>query len=405
MTLSPQLAATLRYIETQLAGSLEDDVRYNMRVEIVSAVAYGVFMAVLTFMPAVLTKLGGSPAMISIYLSLSYLGHIFSGVSLLFMRKITPKTFAVTSWTLGRIVLIVMALASGAPALLALATVLWLLEIVPGPAYTRILQSIYPITHRGKIMALVRFGMALTILIATPLIGLGLDRLGYPVVFPLAGALGLVSSLVFIKMRIVVEPSAAHARSSSLGAMRTVMRNRRFMTYQLGVVLFGLAALAASPMYPDVQINRLQLSYTDLGLLGLIQSISWLIGYFVWGRVVDRYGALRCVAISFVIQAIAPLAYAFATSGWMLLPAFVAIGLVAAGCDIGFTNSCLELSDPNHTQEYAVAQSTIIGLRGFIGPFLGVGLLGLGMAQPLVFLLAGALALAAAVCAERARQM
>lgn len=405
MTLSPQLNATLRYLETQLVGSLEEDVRYNMRVEIVSAVAYGVFMATLTFMPAVLTKLGGSPATVSIYLSLSYLGHIFSSGSLFFLRKLAPKTFAVTSWTLGRIVLIVMAFADGAPALLALATALWLLEIVPGPAYTRILQSIYPIAQRGKIMALVRFGMALTILVATPLIGLGLDRLGYAVVFALAGALGLVSSLVFIKMRIVVEPGGAQARSSALDAMRAVIHNRRFMMYQLGLILFGLAALTASPIYPDVQINRLQLSYTELGLFGLVQSVSWLIGYFVWGRVVDRYGALRCIMLTFAIQAVAPLTYAFATAGWMLLPSFVAIGLVMAGGDIGFTNGCLELSEPDRTQEYAVAQSTIIGLRGFVAPFLGVGLLGLGVAQPIVFLLAALLALVAAVCAERAGRM
>ncbi len=405
MTLSTQLNAALQYLETQLVGSLEEDVRYNMRVEIVSAVAYGVFMATLTFMPAVLTKLGGSPATVSIYLSLSYLGHIFSSVSLLFLRKLTPKAFAVTSWTLGRIVLIVMAFAGGAPELLAWVTALWLLEIVPGPAYTRILQSVYPIAQRGKIMALVRFGMALTILVATPLIGLGLDRLGYPVVFPLAGALGLVSSLVFIKMRIVVEPGEAQRRSSALDAMRAVTHNRRFMMYQLGLILFGLAALAASPIYPDVQINRLRLSYTELGLFGLVQSISWLIGYFVWGWVVDRYGALRCIMLTFAVQAVAPLTYAFATAGWMLLPAFVAIGLVMAGGDIGFTNGCLELSEPDRTQEYAVAQSTIIGLRGFVAPFLGVGLLGLGVAQPIVFLLAGLLALVAAVCAERAGRM
>ncbi|MCS7055296.1 MAG: MFS transporter [Thermoflexales bacterium] len=405
MTLSPHLAAKLRNIETQLAGLLEDDVRYNLRVEIVSAVAYGVFMAALTFLPAVLTDLGGMPVLVSVYLSLSYLGHIFSGVSLLFMRKLTPKAFAVTSWTLGRLIFMLTAIADGAPLLLAIATVMWLLEIVPNPAYARILQSIYPISHRGKIMALVRFGMALTILVATPLIGLGLDRLGYPVVFLLAGVFGLLSSLVFIKMRIMAEPSGTQLNRSSLDAMRIVMHNRRFMTYQIGVVLFGIAILTASPLYPDVQINRLQLSYTDLGLLGLIQSVSWLVGYFIWGRIVDRYGALRCITLTFVILAVAPVAYAFATSGWMLVPAFIATGLVTAGADIGLTSSCLELSEPDRTQEYAVAQSTIIGLRGFVAPFLGVGLLGLGIAQPVVFLLASSLALLAAFCSERARRM
>jgi MFS family permease len=128
-------------------------------------------------------------------------------------------------------------------------------------------------------------------------------------------------------------------------------------------------------------------------LLGLAQSISWLIGYFVWGRVVDRFGALRCTMFTFMILAVAPVTYAFATSGWMLLPAFISIGLVSAGADIGLTNSCLELSDPDHTQEYAAAQSTVIGLRGFVAPFLGV-------AQP-----SGVLALVAAFFVGRVQKM
>jgi len=374
-------------------------------VEIVSAVAYGVFMAALMFVPAVLTRMGGTPTLISVYVSLSYVGHILSSTSLLVMRRISPKTFAVTSWALGRAALVLMALATGTASLLVLATVLWLLEIVPGPAYTRILQSIYPLAHRGKIMALVRFGMALTILVATPLIGLGLDRLGYQAVFPLAGAVGIAAALVFVKMRIVAVPGGVPVSHSSLGAMRRVVHNRRFVMYQLGVVFFGLGALSANPLYPDVQINRLGLSYTDLGLLGLAQSISWLIGYFLWGRIIDRYGALRCVMFTFVIQAVAPLSYAFATAGWMLLPAFIAIGLVWAGGDIGFTNACLELSDPEHTQEYAAAQSTIIGLRGFVAPFLGVGLLGLGVSQPVVLLCSAALVLVATLFLNRARRM
>jgi len=405
MAFPVQLASSLRRFETQLAGPLEDDVRRNMRVEIISAVAYGVFMATILFVPAVLTRMGGTPALVSIYVSLSYTGHILSSVSLLIMRQVSPKTFAVTGWTLGRAALAVMAFATGTTSLLALAMVLWLLEILPGPAYTRILQSIYPLAHRGKIMALVRFGMALTILVATPLIGLGLDQLGYQAVFPIASALGVASALVFLKMRIVSNPGRASAGYSSLDALRRVMRNRRFLTYQLGVVFFGFGALAANPLYPDVQINRLGLSYTDLGLLGLAQSVSWLIGYFLWGRIIDRYGALRCVMFTFVIQAIAPLSYAFATAGWMLLPAFIAIGLVGAGGDIGFMTACLELSEPEHTQEYAATQSTVIGLRGFIAPFLGVGLLGLGVPQAVVLVCSAGLVLAATLLADRARRM
>jgi len=298
-----------------------------------------------------------------------------------------------------------MAFATNTASLLVLAAVLWLLEIVPGPAYTRILQSIYPLAHRGKIMALVRFGMALTILASTPLIGLGLDQLGYQAVFPIASAVGVASALVFVKMCIVADPGRAAVHRSLVGAVRRVVHDRRFLMYQLGVVLFGLGALMANPLYPDVQINRLGLSYTDLGLLGLGQSVSWLIGYFLWGRIIDRYGALRCVMFTFIIQAIAPLGYAFATAGWMLLPSFIAIGLVGAGGDIGFTTACLELSDPEHIQEYAAVQSTVIGLRGFVAPFLSIGLLGLGVLHTVVLLCSAALVLAATLFVDRARRM
>jgi predicted MFS family arabinose efflux permease len=236
-------------------------------------------------------------------------------------------------------------------------------------------------------------------------VGWGLDQAGYRVVLPLTGVLGIASALAFIKLRVSDDrPDAAGVRPSSLDALWAVSRNRPFMIYLFGVVLFGMAGLSANPLYPDVQINRLGLSYTDLGLLGLVQSVSWLAGLFVWGRVVDRLGALRCTTLTFACTAIAPFTYAIATSGWMLIPAFIGIGLVSAGADIGLVNSCLELSDPDRTQEYAAAQSTVIGLRGLVAPFLGVALLGLGLSEPLVLTLSGILALAAAAVVSRVRR-
>lgn len=398
-------AATWRRIETHLAGPLDDPTRYNMRVEIASAMIYGVFMAALLFVPAVLTNAGGSPALISLYISLSYLGHVFSSVGLIFLRWLPPKVFSVSSWAIGRLAFVVMAFATDTTLLLAFAAVLWLLEILPNPAYTRILQGIYPIEHRGKIMALVRFGMALAILVFTPMMGWALDQFGYRVVFLLAGVAGVVAALLFIKIHVKPSEATTAPPRAPADTLRRVMRNKRFSMLQLGLILFGLASLTATPLYPDVQINRLALSYTTLGLLGLAQSLSWLIGYFLWGRVVDEYGGLVCTWLTFAVSAIAPLTYAVATEEWMLIPAFIGIGLVSAGADIGLTNSCLELSEPERTQEYAATQSTVIGLRGLVGPFIGVGLLAAGFAQSSVFMLAGVMAALSAWVVVRAQRM
>ncbi len=401
------MSASYRRLETQLAGNIENDVRRNMRVEIISAVLYGVFYSAVLFLPAVLTRMGAPPSTISLYLSLSYLGHLSGPLSLLFVRRIKPLNFAVASWAGGRVIFMMTGFATNSITLVALGTVMWLMEFIPNPIYARIVQAIYPIRNRGKILSLVRFGMALTLLIFTPIAGWALDHLTYHVVFPIAGLFGIVSALVFIAIRMQREPAqpAAAQRQSPMDALRVVLRNRPFMLFQLGVVLFGIAGLSVNPLFPGVQINRLGLTYTDIGLLGLAQSISWLGGYVLFGRIIDRQGALRCTAIAFALQAVAPFTYAFATAGWMLLPAFIGLGLVSAGADLGLTSSLLELADDGKTQEYAAAQSIVIGARGFIAPFIGVGLLAMGMAQPLVFVLAGVVALAGAFVVSRVNRM
>ncbi len=395
-------------LETRLAGPLELAVRSNMRVEIITALFYGVFFAVLLFVPVVLTRLGGSVTLVSIYLSLSYIGHIFSSMSLVFLRRLPAKTFATVSWTIGRIVFAFLGLASGSVSFLVLTGVFWLLEIVPNPAYTRILQSIYPLAHRGKILALIRLGMAIVILVVTPLAGRALDVFGYGVVFAIAGISGALAGLFFVRLKVIAPPSALLRQStpnpspqlapspSPISAMRLVLKDRRFLRYALSIVLFGLAGLSVTPLFPNVQVHQLHMSYTDIGLLGTVQSLTWVLGYLVWGRLIDRFGGVPCTVLTFVCQAIAPLTYAFATSGWMLLPAAMGLGLVSAGADISLTSTCLELADPDHTQEYAAAQSTVIGARGLIAPFIGVSLVGLGVPQPIVFALGSAVALSAA---------
>jgi MFS family permease len=409
MSASPasQKASAYRRVETQLAGNIENDVRRNMRIEIVSAVLYGLFYSAVLFLPAVLTRMGAQPSMISLYLSLSYLGHIAGPLSLLFVRRIKPLNFAVASWTLGRVIFVATGLAMSAPALVVLGTAMWLMEFIPNPIYARIVQAIYPISNRGKILSVVRFGMALTLLIFTPVAGWALDHLTYHVVFPIAGVFGIVSALVFLAIRMGGEPAPPPAaqRQSPVQSLRVVLRNKPFMLFQLGVVLFGIAGLSVNPLFPGVQINRLGLTYTDIGLLGLAQSVAWLGGYVLFGRIIDQRGALFCTMLAFALQAVAPFTYAFATAGWMLLPAFIGLGLVSAGADLGLTSSMLELADEGKVQEYAAAQSIVIGARGLLAPFIGVGLLAMGLSEAWVFALAGGVALAGAWVVSRVRRV
>ena len=75
----------------------------------------------------------------------------------------------------------------------------------------------------------------------------------------------------------------------------------------------------------------------------------------------------------------------WATNIWMLLPAFIAQGIISAGVDLGLINTSISLAEPDKVVEYAAVQATIIGLRGAITPFIGAGLARMGVEDTYIF--------------------
>ncbi|MCX7706725.1 MAG: MFS transporter [Anaerolineae bacterium] len=381
--------------EGWLVGHLAADVRHNMRVDLGTAVLYGAFVTVLAFMPQVLRRLGAPADLLALYGASAYLGNILAGPGLLLARQGHPLRMAVASWSLARAALAGAALVSGHVGMLVLAAVFWLGEGLPGPLYSAIVQHIYPVSVRGRVMAVVRVGMSLTLLTLAPLAGWALDRVGYRVLFPLAALIGVVSAVLFLRIRLREEEIRLRGAPTLRHFTRILTGDGRFVLYLTGVVLFGLSSLVPSAIIPLVQVDRLRLSYTELGWLNMAFSLARLLSYFYWGRLIDRWGPVRCLQAAFLINIVAVLPYAWVTAGWMLVPSFVASGLVNSAIDLGFITAAIQLADPEQIQEYAALQSMVIGARGIVGPFLGVGLLRLGVAQPAIFIVASVLGLMA----------
>nr|WP_255603231.1 MFS transporter [Oscillochloris sp. ZM17-4] len=149
------------------------------------------------------------------------------------------------------------------------------------------------------------------------------------------------------------------------------------------------------PLFAIVQVDRLQLSYTTIGYLSLLQSLFWLLGNIFWGRLIDRRGGAWVLRANVAIAVIMPLSYIWAANAWMLVPAFIAQGIISAGIDLGIISTGIELADPEQVAEYSALQATIIGVRGILGPFIGAALVGAGLSNRLVFALgAGLIAVA-----------
>ena len=379
---------TVIWVETVLAGSLSPSVRRVMHIELSMSLAYGVFYAcIIPFTQVVLRRQGATVDMLALYTALLFVGSVFTSFSIVLMRRRRTINIIVFCWLLGRSLFLLTAFVTGAVQLMAIGIVFWLLEAFVIPAYTRVIQKIYPESGRGKVMSTVRMGRVSVILLITPLAGWALDRVGYQVLFPIGALFGILATYLFTRIDLdegELPPRQTKAFSDLWQIVRT---DRNFAVYLVSYSLFGLGGLLSWPLYPVVQVDRLQLSYSEIGLLGLVESITWFLSYLLWGRTIDKRGGLFVVRAISAISIVTPLTYMSAQSLWMLMPSAIARGLGMAGFELGRISAGIQLADPERVTEYAAIQSTVVGLRGLVAPLVTVGLLRMGAPHSAVFLL------------------
>ena len=382
------VSRTVIWVETALAGSLSPSVRRVMHIELSMSLAHGVFYAlIIPFTQVVLRRLGASVDMLALYTALLFVGSVFTSFSIVLMRRRRTINIIVFCWLVGRSLFLLTAFVTGAVQLMAIGVVFGLLEAFVVPAYTRVIQKIYPESGRGKVMSTVRMGRVSVILLVTPLAGWALDRVGYQVLFPIGALFGILATYLFTRIDLDEGELPPRQTKAFSDLWQIVRGDRNFAIYLLSYSLFGLGGLLSWPLFPVVQVDRLQLSYSEIGLLGLVESITWFLSYLLWGRTIDKRGGLFVVRAISAISIVTPLTYMSAQSLWMLMPSAIARGLGMAGFELGRISAGIQLADPERVTEYAAIQSTVVGLRGMVAPVITVGLLRLGAPHSAVFLL------------------
>jgi MFS family permease len=363
-------------------------VRRNFRIDTFSAICGGVYIAVLvTFMPIVVRRLGGSTTDVAIVVAAPFVGHLLSPISAYLLSGFPLVRVVAGAVTLARATFLAGVLVAATPLMLAMTTVVFfVISVANIGAYTALMQGIYPDRERAQAMANVRIGGAIAGIAAAAVAGTFIDVIPASWVFAAAALVGLPGAVAFFWVRHDGSAKAATRRSLP-DIARSVWSDHKYRRLLLAFTVFGIGNLMNVAVYPILLVDHFDASNSFIGAMTAVSSGTMVVAYIVWGRMIDRGSSIRLTLVNTVVTLLVPIGYIAAGDVWLLIPVAIVAGIVNAGGEITFFTNIVQIAPRERIGEYATAQSLLMGLRGTAAPFIAAVLL--GVTDPRVVLLIG----------------
>jgi MFS family permease len=241
------------------------------------------------------------------------------------------------------------------------------------PAYASIVRSNYPAEQRGLITGTLQAWNLLASCMAAYAAGLLLDwqPSTYAYVFPASAVIGVMSALVFARIRVRGE--------KHLDAVFAPLKNRRFMIFMASFMCGGLANLIAIPVLTIFLTDDLKVTFTRASMsLAVIPQVAMLLTLSFWGKLVDRKSPITLrmftsagFTLSFLLLYVAAL---FSSLNLVYLSKLVE-GLVMGLSSIVWTLGIMYFAPKAQIAIYMGVHTALTGIRGLIAPFLGTWLM------------------------------
>lgn len=351
-------------------------VRANFRIDAFSGVCAGVYLGVVVaFLPVVVRRMGGSTEAVALVVAGPFIGHLFSPLFNYLLAKMPPVRVTALTSTISRLIFLVGVLVVTTPLALALVSVTtWVIAVANMGSYAMLMQGIYPDSERASAMGKVRVGVSIASIASATLAGIFIDAFPGTLVFAVAAVISLPGGLAFGRIRHEM-PAIPAARLRPSQIARDVWRDRRYRRLLLSFTIFGFGNLMNYALYPILLVDQFNASNSFVGIMTALQSGTAVVAYFGWGRLIDRGSSLRTTVIATALGLLMPLGYLLAPNVWFLLPVAAVAGITNAAGDITFFTNIVQLAPRDRIGDYAVAQSSLMGLRGTIAPFAASTLL------------------------------
>ncbi|MBK8049918.1 MAG: MFS transporter [Anaerolineales bacterium] len=308
------------------------------------------------------------------------------------MLEKTGKPKSLVVWTGGgiaRVSLLLLAVIPifGLPAEIAIAAITLLnglrafMANFCNPAWTSLVAEIVPDFMRGRYFSERNMTMGIATLLVSAVAGWLVytgntatsdDMLGFQIVFALSFATGMVSTFAFSR---IIEPQARTLKvgedEEPGGKFAAILRSPGFVGFVASAFVWNLALQIAAPFFNVYLVTHLGADTTMVGIATAASSLTGLLGLLIFGRLMDRKGAVWLVIVTGFPIVVLPVLWAFYTDPYQVVINNLFGGFLWAGYNLANFNLLLQLT-PHRQRAHAVAlYQTAVFSSAVIGPLIG----------------------------------
>jgi MFS family permease len=348
----------------------------NLALDMVAAIGVGVTVAlVMTLLPTIARRGGLEPIGLAALAAAPFVANLLG----IFAGRVGPRTQRQLALIrgAGAGALLVLAVVAAAPVMVAVSVVFWLSISLGGPFHLRLWGSMYPARTRGRVVGLLGSGRSAAAVLAAMFGGLLADRFGGEIAVALAGLVGLGCAVAYAGLRSpnAERPPAFSARDS----IRALRERPVLARIAFAQGFYGGGLIAAMPLYAIVNVDRLDLSLSEVGIIGIMTAAATTLFFLLWGAVSDRHGPLVAIRLGSALGLLALIAYALAPDVAVLWVAAIAAGAAGASIDVGIASVISDHTTLASRSAAMAGWNAITGARGIAAAFLISVLLQLGI--------------------------
>ncbi len=374
------------WVRGQMGRVIPDDVWQNWCWDATAGMSAGIYQgAIWTFaLQLARGSLHATKFQMALATAAPAVGYLFATLWARQMEGRSKLPFVTITWFISRGLFLLTPFlvrgGAGREMFVGLIVMAPILFSVSTPAYTAIMKDIYPDRLRGRLMSLVRVGMAASMLITARIMGFWQEHggLDFRWMFFIGGIFGIGTAYAFSRLKLPKVLSSSSPPPIGLFLRQTfsiLLHNKGYRWFTVSVFVSGFGNLVANTYYPIYQVDQFHITPTQIATMQNIAGGLSLVSLFFWGGFMDRFGSLTTVLLACLIICLTPLLYAFGPNVLWLYVAGAANGIASSGIDIGFLNTTLMFAEPGRAAQYQAVHSTFFGLRGTIAPLLAIPLL------------------------------